>query len=90
MKNSTFGIALAAQEHLASGLSLTRLEAIALYGVSNLTAVITQMRRQGWVIKSRHVPFAVAVTRMNQHAVFKPPANLPIKEIQLTEYWISK
>jgi len=90
MTPARFGLALAAREHLAGGSPITRLEAIALYGVSNLPDVIKEMRRQGWTIKSRLVPYATAIARVNQHAVFRPPANLPVREIQLTEYWVGK
>lgn len=90
MNKSSFGLALAAREHLAGGGPITRLEALALYGVSNLPDVIKEMRRQGWTIKSRAVPYATAVARVNQHAVFRPPVNLPVREILLTEYWVSK
>jgi len=84
------GLALAAREHLASGKPLTRLEAIALYGVANLPDVIKKMRRHGWIIKSRNVSYAVALARLNQFTVFQAPKNLPIKEIQFTEYWVTK
>ena len=84
------GLALAAREHLASGQPLTRLEAIALYGVANLPDVIKEMRRQGWIIKSRNVSYAVALARLNQVTVFQAPKNLPIKEIQFTEYWVTR
>ena len=90
MTTTSFGLALAVREHLASGEPITRLEAMALYGLSNLPAVITAMRRQGWVVKSRLIPFATAVTRLNKRAIFRPPANLPVREIRLTEYWVSK
>jgi hypothetical protein len=90
VKDSSFGLALAAREHLMGGSPITRLEAIVLFGVSNLTDVITKMRRQGWIIKSRLVPYATAVTRINHHAVFRPPPNLPVREIRLTEYWVGK
>lgn len=90
MSKNNFGIALAAREHLANGQPITRLEAIVLYGVSNLPDVVKEMRREGWVVQSRLVPFATAVARVNKHAVLQPPANLPVREIQLTEYWISK
>ena len=90
MISARSGLALAAREHLAGGHPITRLEAIALYGVSNLPDVVKEMRRQGWTVQSRLVPYAVAVTRVNNHAVFRPPANLPIREIRLTEYWVSK
>ena len=90
MKKNTYGLALAAREHLVSGKPLTRLEALVLYGVSNLTGLISEMRRQGWTIESRPVSFALAVRRVNEHAVLTPPPNLPIREIVLTEYWVSQ
>jgi hypothetical protein len=90
MKKVRHGIALAAKEHLASGQPITRLEALVLYGVSNFTDLISEMRRQGWVIQSRLVSYATAAARVNQNAVLQPPPNLPVREIQLTEYWVSK
>lgn len=84
------GLALAAREHLASGKPLTRLEAIVLFGVANLPDVVKEMRRQGWIIRKREVSYAVALARLNQSTDFKAPKNLPIKEIQFTEYWVSK
>lgn len=88
MNNAKHGMTLAVREHLAAGQPITRLEALVLYGVSNLTDVISEMRRQGWMIESRWIPYATAVRRVNQHAVLQPPANLPVREIQLTEYWV--
>ena len=90
MKNYTYGLALAAKEHLAAGLPLTRLEAIIFFGVSNLPDVVKEMRRQGWIIKSRKVPYALAVKRVNEVALLEPPRNLPQREIHLTEYWVQK
>lgn len=88
--DSRFGLALAAREHLAGGQPLTRLEAIVLYGVANLPDIIKEMRRQGWVIESRLVTYAAAMKRLNEVAELRPPKNLPIREIQFTEYWVSK
>jgi hypothetical protein len=90
MKKNNFGIALAAKEHLVSGQPITRLEALVLYGLSNLTDLISEMRKQGWTIESRKAPFAAAVKRVNDYAVLQPPKNLPIRDIVLTEYWINK
>ena len=89
MKSIKYGMTLAAKEHLESGKPITRLEALAFYGLSNLPDLISQMRKQGCVIQSRKVAFAAAVKRINEHAVFEPPSNLPTREIVLTEYWIS-
>ena len=55
------GLALAAKEHLVSGQPITRLEAIVLYGVANLPDVVKEMRRQGWMIKSRNISYAAAM-----------------------------
>lgn len=90
MTKMKYGMALAAREHLASGLPITRLDAMVLYGVSNLPDVVAEMRKQGWVINSRLVSYAATLARINQHAVLQPPPNLPVREIQLTEYWVSK
>jgi hypothetical protein len=90
MKKNQYGMALAVKEHLHSGQSITRLEALILFGVSDLTKVISDLRKEGWTVQSRSVPFAAAVKRVNEFAVVQPPANLPIREIQLTEYWMEK
>ena len=87
--NST-GLNTAAKEHLVSGGPLTRLEALVLFGVSNLPELVYEMRKQGWTVNSRSIPYATAMVRINKHAVLKPPANLPIREIMLTEYWVSQ
>jgi hypothetical protein len=88
MSKNNYGLALAAKEHLVSGLPLTRLEALIFFGLSNLTDLISEMRKQGWIIKSRKITMAAAVVRINQNAVLKPPSNLPQREILCTEYWI--
>ena len=90
MKGLRYGLVMAAKEHLAAGKRITRLEALVLYGVSNLTDVISELRRQGWVIESRPAPFAAALARLSEHAQVVPPANLPVREIMLTEYWLSR
>lgn len=90
MNNFRYGNTLAAREHLADGLPITRLEALILYGVQNLAQVISSMRREGWVIESKRAPYAAAVRRVNEHAVLTPPPNLPIRDIHMTEYWVSK
>jgi Helix-turn-helix domain len=84
------GLSLAAREHLASGKPLTRIEAIILYGVANLPDIVKEMRRQGWIIRSRGVTYAAAMNRINEHAVLKAPPNLPAKEIVFTEYWATR
>lgn len=90
MKNVKYGVTTAVREHLAGGQPITRLEAITLYGVSNLTDIISEMRKQGWVIESRQIAFIAAVKRVNDYTKYEPPKNLPTKEIMLTEYWVNR
>jgi len=90
MKRNIHGMKIMVAEHLSSGKSITRLEALTLYGVQNLQAVISGLRTEGWNIKSRTIFFAEAVRRVNQNATYIPPKNLPVSEIQLTDYWLSK
>ena len=89
MPSNRFGLHHAVREHLASGQPITRLEAMILFGIANLPDTIHEMRHQGWVIESRTIPYATAVQRINKHAVLQPPANLPVREIHLTEYWVN-
>jgi len=90
MKNMKSQSELAAKEYLLSGSPITRLEALVLFGLSDITRLICRMRRDGWVVESRRVPYAAATKRINQYAVLQPPKNLPIREINLTEYWVNK
>ena len=90
MTSFKHGWVMAAREHLLEGKPITRLEAMILYGVPDLTKLISDMRKQGWTVHSRKIPYAAAVRRVNEHAVLHSPKNLPVKEIELTEYWVSK
>jgi hypothetical protein len=90
MKTFRHGLVLAVREHIAEGKPITHLEALTLFGVPGLTKVISDLRREGWVIQSRTVPYMAALARVNQFAKLTPPANLPVREIRLTEYWVSK
>lgn len=82
--------ALAAREHLMSGQPLTRMEALVLFGLSNLPELVYELRQQGFIVKSKKVPYATAMVRINKHAALTPPPNLPIREIMFTEYWVSR
>tara|TARA_R110000868_G_scaffold33659_2_gene122018 strand:- start:2224 stop:2424 length:201 start_codon:yes stop_codon:yes gene_type:complete len=66
------------------------MEALVLFGLSNLPELVYEMRKQKFKVESKKVSYATAMVRINQHAVLKPPANLPIREIMFTEYWVSR
>jgi hypothetical protein len=89
MSDVRSGMVLAAREHLVSGNPITRLEAIVLFGLPDLTRLITDVRREGFIVRSKRVPYAAAVARINKHAVLTPPSNLPTKELQLVEYRVN-
>lgn len=90
MSTNRTPLVLAVKEHLIAGNPITHLECIVLFGVPSLTKVISDMRRDGWIVKSRRVPFLTALRRINEFAVLQPPTNLPVREVQLTEYWVNK
>lgn len=90
MSTNRYGVTLALKEHMAAGNPITNLEAIVFFGVASLTKTISLMRFEGWIIKSKKVPYKKVLVRVNKHSVVKPPSNLPIDEIVMTEYWIEK
>ena len=77
------------REYLLSGAKITTLEALLLFGVQTLSAELTRMKQEGFIIKKNKISMAKIITRINQFTVCKPPENLPYKEITMTEYWIS-
>ena len=90
IKKSNTSLVLALKEHLASGQPITELESIVMFGVPNVPKQISVLRRQGWVIKSQRISYARALRRLNQHVLVESPVNLPICEIQVIEYWVSR
>lgn len=84
------GLGQAAKDTLLGGKPLTRLEAMVLFGVANLPDLVKAMRREGWFVEQRLVPYAAAMKRINEHAVLKPPPNLPICEVMVTEYRVTR
>jgi len=81
---------LAVREYLAGGEPITELESVVLFGVTSLRGLISILRKEGWVFQSRRVSFATAVRRVNEYAKLTPPDELPVRELQLTEWWIAK
>lgn len=72
------------------GNRVSLLEAILVFGVQNLNAELTRLRKDRFLVKSERVPMAKILRRANEIAQCKPPENLPFKEIFMTEYWISR
>lgn len=90
MKKDRDPRALALKEHLLSGRPITILEGMILYGVVNPYARIADLRREGYVIETRRISYLKALRRINEVALLEPPKNLPLKQIVLTEYQLSR
>jgi len=75
---------------LLAGHRITNLEASLLFGVGNPNALISRMRKEGYVIKSETCTYAAILHRVNKYVQLTAPENLPIREILFTEYWLSK
>ena len=80
----------AAREYLLEGNLITRLEAMVLFAVPDLTKIISDLRREGETVESRTVPLVRAIRRVNEAATLVPPPALPVHDIKLTEYWVSR
>ncbi len=80
----------ALHEHLFSGQPITYLEAQLLLGVRNLTVEISRLRKKAFVIKSREVPMARALQRINRTTQCTPPSELPINSLKVTEYYFDE
>jgi hypothetical protein len=79
----------ATREYLLSGNVITRLEAMVLFAVPDLTKIVSDLRKEGYSIGRQAVPLARAIRRVNEEATLVPPTALPVSEIQLTEYWVA-
>ncbi len=53
MKNKKYGNTMALKEHLLKGHKVSRLESLLLFGVQNYTAVLTNIKRDGFILKSQ-------------------------------------
>jgi len=89
MKNG-FPSSAAMLEHMLEGNLISLIEAMNMFGVCNPAAVLTKLRKDGFIIHSQRVPMTKIIVRMNKYMVMKPPADLPHRECLMMEYWISK
>lgn len=90
MKIEKFGNTLALKEYMIDGNKVSRLESLLFFGVQNFTAVLTNIKREGYIIKKSPVTMAKIIRRINKSIICNAPKNLPIKNIIMHEWWISK
>ena len=89
-KTLDYGKDAALTEYLLSGNKISFIEASIIFGIGNLWNQMRLIKRKGFLIKSQKVSMAKIIVRMNKYCICKPPKNLPLKEIKMIEYWISK
>ena len=90
MKKEIFGQRDALIDYLIDGNSITRLEALLLFGVQNLTAIISILRKEGYLVERKNIFFIKALVRINKKFKVEVPKNLPVKGIKISEYWVSR
>jgi hypothetical protein len=90
MANFKFSGASALLAHMLEGNKVSHLEAMLMFGVQSPTAEFGRMRRNGHLIRRKAVPMAKILRRINEHCTVTPPAQVPIREITMAEYWISQ
>ena len=90
MARIKYGGKLALREHLFAGNSICQLESMLIYGIQDLGKEISDLRREGEIVSTQKIPLPGAIRRVNEFAVYVPPKGLPVEDIAVTEYWISK
>ena len=88
MFGKKFNGGLALIEHLLSGGKVTQLSAILVFGVQNVRQNIANLRRKGYEIVSRKLPFDEAIQDINSSCLVQAAEGLPIEELFITEYRI--
>ena len=90
MANGGFNGSSALLAHMLEGHQVSLLEAMIIFGVQSPNAEFGRMKKAGHLIQRQRVPMAKILRRMNQHCTVEPPSELPVREIAMTEYWISQ
>ncbi len=90
VKFEKFNSYMALLSEMENGRRVSLIESQILFGVQSFNRDLTRMKREGYLIKSQKVPMAKIIKRINEFCIVKPPEELPIREILVSEYWISR
>tara|TARA_B100000989_G_scaffold294011_1_gene272289 strand:- start:1370 stop:1639 length:270 start_codon:yes stop_codon:yes gene_type:complete len=85
-----FGNTLALKEFLLDGNSITNLESLLFFGVQNLSAELTRLKKNGYIIKKQKLTLTKLIKRVNKITICKLPKELLSNEIIVNEWYISK
>ena len=89
-KKVKYGNVFALKEHMLKGNKVSRLESLLLFGVQNFTAVLSNLKKERYIIKKDPVAMAKVIRRINKFTSCKTPKNLPIQTIIMHEWWIGR
>ena len=85
-----YGAVSALTDHMLKGNRVSRIESLVIFGVQNFTAVLSNLKKDRFIIKKQPVTMARILRRINQYATCKVPKNLPTKNIIMHEWWVSR
>ncbi len=88
-KKSNFGNTKALLNYLIEGNKITVLESVLYFGVANVYSFVEQVKKKGYPVKKEQVTMALILRRINQNLKCETP-DLPVKDIYMHEWWISK
>ena len=89
-KNLKYGNSDALLEYMLGVKRISILEAILYFGVQSPNRAFTQFKRKGFIVKKDSVSMAKVIVRINKQLSCKTPENLPIRDIIMSEYYISR
>tara|TARA_A100001011_G_C14291747_1_gene836506 strand:+ start:221 stop:493 length:273 start_codon:yes stop_codon:yes gene_type:complete len=81
---------VAFEEYVLKGNRITILEAALYFGVSNTYDGIRRIKAKGFIIKKSPVTMAKILTRINKQLKVEHFKGLPVSDIIMHEYWLSK
>ena len=90
MSRLRYGNISALTEYMIEGHKVSRIESLILFGVQNLPEAVKAVKKKGFIIKKTPITMAKIIRRLNKDLKCETPKNLPIRDIIMSEWWISK
>ena len=90
MSRIRYGNVSALTEYMIEGNRVSRIESLLMFGVQNLPEAIKAVKKKGFVVKKTQITMAKILRRLNKDLSCETPKNLPIRDIIMSEWWISK
>ena len=90
MNRIRYGNVSALTEYMIEGNRVSRIESLLMFWVQNLPEAIKAVKKKGFVVKKTQITMAKILRRLNKDLSCEAPKNLPIRDIIMSEWWISK